>query len=51
MKRNVDLLKKRKKFVEDYIDKNKDKQMKRIVLELSERLFLTERTIYNIINR
>lgn len=50
MKRNIDLLKKRKEFVKRYIDGNQDKQMKKIVSELSEQLFLSERTIYNIIN-
>lgn len=49
MKRNLELLEKRKRFVQKYIDNNQDKQMKTIVFELSEKLFLSERTIYNII--
>ena len=50
MKRNVNLLEKRRKYIQAYVDGNQHKQMKLIVAELSERLFLTERTIYNIIN-
>ena len=50
MRRKVKLLEKRKQFVEGYIDSNQHKQMKIIVADLSERLFLSERTIYNIIN-
>ncbi|CAM1355935.1 hypothetical protein [Tenacibaculum halocynthiae] len=50
MRRNLNLTKKRKEFVQYYIDSNQQKQMKLIVSELSERLFLSERTIYNIIN-
>ncbi len=49
MKRNQALLKKRRDFVIDYINANKSKQMKVVILELSEMLFLTERTIYNIL--
>ena len=51
MKRSKNLLEERKKFVKLYINKNQEKQMKLIVAELSERLFLSERTIYNIINQ
>lgn len=51
MKRSLSLLEKRKEFVEGYITENQEKQMKLIVSELSERLFLSERTIYNIINQ
>ncbi len=51
MKRNTNLLEKRKDFVKGYINNNQEKQMKLIVAELSERLFLSERTIYNIINQ
>ncbi len=49
MKRSNKLLEKRKDFISDYVAKNENKQMKLIVLELSERLFLSERTIYNIL--
>lgn len=51
MKRSLKLLEKRREFVRGYINSNQDKQMKLIVAELSERLFLSERTIYNIINQ
>lgn len=51
MKRSSGLLEKRRKFVQNYVLENQDKQMKLIVAELSERLFLSERTIYNIINQ
>lgn len=50
MKRSIELQEKRRNFVKSYINKNQEKQMKKIVSELSERLFLSERTIYNIIN-
>lgn len=51
MKRSSGLLEKRRKFVQNFVLENQDKQMKLIVAELSERLFLSERTIYNIINQ
>ncbi|WP_165872172.1 hypothetical protein [Tenacibaculum sp. M341] len=51
MKRSKDLIEKRRRFVRGYINKNQEKQMKLIVAELSERLFLSERTIYNIMNQ
>lgn len=51
MKRNLTLIEKRRRFVQDYVKQNQDKQMKLIVAELSERLFLSERTIYNILNQ
>ncbi len=51
MRRNLSLLKKRNEFVKVYVNNNQDKQMKLIVSELSERLFLSERTIYNIMNQ
>ncbi len=51
MKRNEKLLEKRKNFVTNYVNKNKSKQMKVLVGELSEMLFLTERTIYNILTK
>lgn len=50
MKRSTDLLDKRREFVMTYIKNNSHKQMKVITFELSEMLFLTERTIYTIIN-
>ena len=34
----------------EYVQENQQKQMKVIVNELSEKLFVTERTIYTIIN-
>lgn len=50
MRRSNKLLEKRRIFVLDYIQENQQKQMKVIVNELSEKLFVTERTIYTIIN-
>lgn len=50
MRRCKNLLEKRKEFVMSYINNNQEKQMKTVVNELSERLLLTTRTIYNIIN-
>ncbi len=47
----MSLLEKRKDFVKSYVKKNQEKQMKLIIAELSERLFISERTIYNIINQ
>lgn len=49
MKRSKELVEKRKDFVIDYVKRNQDKQMKVIVTELTEMLFLSERTIYNIL--
>lgn len=40
----------RRKFVQKYIEENDHKQRKVVIQELSERLFLSERTIYNILN-
>ena len=51
MKRNYELLEKRRKFVQNYDSNNLDRQMQQVVAELSEQLFLSERTIYNIINQ
>ncbi|MBP2833514.1 hypothetical protein J8281_15065 [Aquimarina sp. U1-2] len=51
MKRKNSLLEKRRIFVQNYVLQNQHKQMKLIVAELSERLFLSERTIYNILNQ
>ena len=52
MKRSKELLEKRKEFDNKYVEENqkKDKQMKVIVSELVDTLFLTERTIYNILS-
>ncbi len=49
MRKNHKLLEKRRKFVQEYVCENHHKQMKTVVTELSERLFVTERTIYRII--
>lgn len=49
MKRSKDLLEKRKQFILDYLNKNDHKQMKVIVQELTEILFISERTIYSVI--
>jgi len=49
MKRSKELVEKRKNFVIEYVKSNQSKQMKVIVTELTEMLFLSERTIYNII--
>ena len=51
MRRSNKLLEKRRTFVLDYVQENQEKQMKVIVSELSEKLFVTERTIYTIINQ
>ena len=50
MRRSKTLVERRKDFVLDYLNKNQAKQMKVVVAELSESLFLTERTIYSIIS-
>ena len=50
MKRSKTLLEKRRAYVISYLNRNQDKQMKVVVSELSDSLFLTERTIYTIIN-
>lgn len=49
MKRDNKLLNKRNEFVLNYYKEQKGKQIKNIVSELSEKLFLTERTIYSIL--
>lgn len=51
MRRSLGLLEKRRLFVHGYVAQNQNKPMKTIVEELSEQLFLTERTIYSIINQ
>ena len=50
MKRSRTLLDKRRDYVINYLNRNQAKQMKVVVSELSDTLFLTERTIYTIIN-
>jgi len=49
MQRSRLLLEKRKQFVHNYVKNNPDKQMKLIVAELTERLFISEKTIFNIL--
>jgi hypothetical protein len=49
MRRSKELIEKRKEFVTNYVTHNQSKQMKVIVTELTEMLFLSERTIYNIL--
>jgi len=51
MRRSSNLLEKRREFVQNYVKENQHKQMKSVISELSELLFLSERTIYNIINQ
>lgn len=50
MRRSRTLLEKRRDYVINYLNQNQAKQMKVVVAELSDTLFLTERTIYTIIN-
>ena len=50
MKRSRTLLDKRREYVINYLNRNQAKRMKVVVSELSDTLFLTERTIYTIIN-
>ncbi|QZK90621.1 hypothetical protein K5V07_09005 [Flavobacterium sp. CHNK8] len=50
MRRSRTLLDKRREYVINYLNMNQAKQMKVVVSELSDNLFLTERTIYTIIN-
>lgn len=49
MFRDKSLIDKRREFVGNYVKENSHKQMKIIVEELVNMLFLTERTIYKII--
>lgn len=49
MQRSKLLLEKRKQFVKHYVEENSEKQMKVIIEELIERLFISEKTIYNIL--
>lgn len=52
MKRSNILLKKRKAFVDDYfkVQTHEGKNISEIVIALSERLFISERTVYNIMS-
>jgi hypothetical protein len=50
MRRSRTLLDKRRDYVINYLNRNQAKQMKVVISELSDTLFLTERTIYTIIN-
>lgn len=47
MKRSTELLEKRRLFIHSYIELNKQKQMKVVVADLIDLLFISERTIYN----
>ena len=49
MRRSKELLESRRNYVKEYVNINQHKQMKVIVCELTERLFVSERTIYNIL--
>ncbi len=51
MQRSKLLLEKRKEFIHNYVKNNSDKQMKIIVSELVERLFISEKTIFNILKK
>jgi hypothetical protein len=49
MKRSEELKVKRRKFINNYVEQNQEKQMKVIVAELVDRLFISEKSIYNIL--
>ncbi|AXG70450.1 hypothetical protein KORDIASMS9_02690 [Kordia sp. SMS9] len=51
MKRHKELQDKRKKFINQYVEDNNHKQMKVIISELVDKLFISEKTIYNILNQ
>lgn len=51
MKRSKELLDKRKQFIHNYVEDNSAKQMKVIINELVDRLFISEKTIYNILKQ
>ncbi len=51
MKRSKELLDKRKEFIHNYVEDNSTKQMKVIINELVNRLFISEKTIYNILKQ
>lgn len=50
MKRSKQILENRKQFIADYCKKNSGLQQKVVVMNLSERLFLSERTINQILS-
>ena len=50
MRRRLELLKKRKIFITNYFKENQDKLHYEIIDELVEQLFISEKTIYNIIS-
>ena len=49
MRRSKELLERRKKFIQEYVENNSEKPMKVIVLELVDKLFISERTIWGIL--
>ena len=49
MKRRNDLTKKRRIWINNYVSQNQHKQMKVILSEISEIIFLSERRIYQIL--
>ena len=49
MKRNTELTERRKNFISEFLDKNNHKQMKVIISDLEDTLFLSKRTLYMII--
>ena len=51
MKRSKELLDKRKTFIHNYVEDNSAKQMKVIINELVNKLFISEKTIYNILKQ
>jgi len=51
MKRSKTLLDKRKTFIHNYVEDNSAKQMKVIINELVNKLFISEKTIYNILKQ
>ncbi|AXG68886.1 hypothetical protein KORDIASMS9_01104 [Kordia sp. SMS9] len=51
MKRSKELLDRRKKFIHNYVEDNSAKQMKVIINELVDKLFISEKTIYNILKQ
>ena len=50
MKRNLELLKRRKEFIMNYFKDNSKKLTSIVINELQEILFISEKTIYNIIS-
>lgn len=51
MKRSKQLLEKRNQFVKAFIDDKRHMLITDVVTELTEILFISERTIYNIIKQ